>query len=103
MITRKLYILTLCVLLANFQNIHTYGAEEPKETSRILFIFDASQSMLGRWQSGRKIDVAKNLLLNMIDSLENIENLEIGLRVYGAYKNYPPQDCEDTKLFRIYL
>ena len=66
--------------------------------NRILFIFDASQSMLGRWQSGRKIDIAKSLLSNMVDSLKDIKNLEIGLRVYGHQKGYPPQDCDDTKL-----
>ena len=70
--------------------------QEP--VNRILFIFDASQSMLGRWQSGRKIDMAKKLLSNMVDSLKDIENLEIGLRVYGHQKGYPPQDCDDTKL-----
>ena len=70
--------------------------QEP--VNRILFIFDASQSMLGRWQSGRKIDIAKDLLSNMVDSLRNIENLEIGLRVYGNKSNFPPQDCEDTHL-----
>ena len=46
-------------------------AQKKKEpVNRILFIFDASQSMLGRWQSGRKIDIAKNLLSNMVDSLK---------------------------------
>ena len=70
--------------------------QEP--VNRILFIFDASQSMLSRWQSGRKIDIAKDLLSNMVDSLRNIENLEIGLRVYGHKSNFPPQDCEDTHL-----
>jgi Ca-activated chloride channel family protein len=54
--------------------------------------------MLGRWQSGRKIDIAKNLLSNMVDSLTKIENLEIGLRIYGHKSGYPPQDCDDTKL-----
>ena len=78
-------------LTANAQKVN-----EP--VNRILFIFDASQSMLGRWQTGRKIDIAKKLLSNMVDSLKEIENLEIGLRVYGHQKGYPPQDCDDTKL-----
>jgi len=74
-------------------------AQKKKDpVNRILFIFDASQSMLGRWQSGRKIDIAKKLLSNMVDSLQNIENLEIGLRVYGHKSGYPPQDCDDTHL-----
>jgi len=34
----------------------------------------------------------------MVDSLKDIENLEIGLRVYGHKSSYPPQDCEDTHL-----
>ena len=63
-----------------------------------FFIVDASQSMLGRWQSGRKIDIARNLLSVMLDSLKNMQNLEIGLRVYGHQKGYPPQDCDDSKL-----
>jgi len=77
-------------------NAKAQKSNEP--VNRILFIFDASQSMLGRWQSGRKIDIAKKLLSNMVDSLKGIENLEIGLRVYGHQKGYPPQDCDDTKL-----
>jgi Ca-activated chloride channel family protein len=82
-----------------FMGSFTAIAQKKKEpVNRILFIFDASQSMLGRWQSGRKIDIAKNLLSNMLDSLKQIENLEIGLRVYGHQKGYPPQDCDDSKL-----
>ena len=68
------------------------------EKNRVLFVFDASQSMLGRWQSGRKIDIAKNLLSKMIDSLKNTNNLEVALRIYGHQSGYPPQDCDDTEL-----
>ena len=80
--------------MVSYSNNYDVGNEK----SRILFIVDASQSMLGRWQSGRKIDIARNLLSVMLDSLKNIENLEIGLRVYGHQKGYPPQDCDDSKL-----
>ena len=74
-------------------------AQKKKEpVNRILFIFDASQSMLGRWQSGQKINIAKNLLSNMVDSLKDIKNIEIGLRVYGHQHSSPPPQCEDTKL-----
>ena len=82
-----------------FMGSFTAIAQEKEEPiNRILFIFDASKSMLNKWQSGRKIDIAKNLLSNMVDSLKDIENLEIGLRVYGNRSNFPPQDCEDTHL-----
>jgi Ca-activated chloride channel family protein len=72
--------------------------EPPKPTTRILFVFDASQSMYGRWQSDMKITIAQKLLSNLLDSLKDVPNLELGLRVYGHQKQYPPQDCDDTKL-----
>ena len=73
-------------------------AQKKEPITRILFIFDASQSMKGKWQSGLKIDIAKKLLNNMIDSLKYIKNLEIGLRVYGHRSFITDQDCKDTKL-----
>jgi len=67
-------------------------------TSRILFIFDASNSMVGQWDGMRKIDVAREILLDMVDSLEQMPNVEMGLRVYGHQSPVSPQDCSDTKL-----
>jgi len=87
--------MTTLLLVGSF-DASAQKKEEP--INRILFIFDASQSMLGRWQSGRKIDIARKLLYNMLDSLKTMENLEIGLRVYGHQKGYPPQYCDDTRL-----
>src|SRR5687768_15274340 len=54
-------------------------AKRQKETApvltRIEFLFDASQSMYARWQSGMKIDVAKKLMSEMLDSLRMLENI----------------------------
>jgi len=61
-------------------------------------VFDASQSMYGRWQSDMKITIAQKLLSNLLDSLKNVPNLELALRVFGHQKQFPPQDCDDTKL-----
>src|ERR1039457_1327238 len=72
--------------------------EKPKPITRILFVFDASQSMYGRWQSDTKFNIASRLFSNILDSLKNIKNLELALRVYGHQKQFPPQDCNDTKL-----
>jgi Ca-activated chloride channel family protein len=72
--------------------------EKPKPLTRILFVFDASQSMYGRWQSDIKINIAQKLLSNLLDSLVKVDNLQLALRVYGHQKNFPPQDCDDTKL-----
>jgi Ca-activated chloride channel homolog len=71
----------------------------PKQTTtRILFIFDASQSMLGRWQSDTKFNIAKKLMSEMLDSIANLKNTEFALRVYGHQFQFPPQVCTDTKL-----
>lgn len=72
--------------------------EKPKPVTRILFVYDASQSMLGLWQSDRKISIASKLMGELLDSLRNVPNLQLGMRVYGHQKTYPPQDCDDSKL-----
>ncbi|MCF8229562.1 MAG: VWA domain-containing protein [Bacteroidales bacterium] len=76
--------------------------QEEKDRSapltRILFVFDGSQSMYARWQSDIKINIARRLLSKILDSLHRVENLEMALRVYGHQHQYPPQVCDDTKL-----
>ena len=101
MITRKIKILLIliglfCANTESFSQVNKNPINK-KPINRILFVFDASQSMLGRWQSGRKIDIAKKLLSNITDSLKDVENLELALRVYGHQSSYPPQECNDTK------
>jgi Ca-activated chloride channel homolog len=70
----------------------------PRPTTRILFVFDASQSMYGQWQSDTKFDLAVKLFSNILDSLRKQTNLELALRMYGHQKQFPPQDCFDTRL-----
>jgi Ca-activated chloride channel family protein len=38
--------------------------------TRVLFIFDASQSMYAQWEGNSRMEIAKELLANMLDSLE---------------------------------
>ena len=73
-------------------------AQKDKPITRVLFIFDASQSMYAQWDGNSRMEIAKELLSNMLDSLDNKENLLVGLRCYGHQKPSPPQDCRDTKL-----
>src|SRR5262245_20014483 len=84
-----------CLLLQSIPSPAQKGKKQ-KETApvltRIEFLFDASQSMYGRWQSGMKIDVAKRLMSEMLDSLKHLDNIELALRLYGHQKNFPPQD-----------
>jgi len=87
-----------------FFGTFTLSGQKPQEPeqqpplTRILFVFDASQSMFARWQSDMRITIARNLLSELLDSLENVKNIELALRVYGHQKKFPPQDCDDTKL-----
>lgn len=72
---------------------------QPKPAlTRIEFLFDASQSMYAKWQSGTKMDVAKKLMTELTDSLKDVPDLEMALRVFGHLKKFPPQDCDDTQL-----
>jgi Ca-activated chloride channel family protein len=66
--------------------------------SRILFIFDGSQSMLGTWEKNTKITIARNVMIGLLDSLEKLDNIELALRVYGHQSPVPPQNCSDSKL-----
>ncbi|MBI2259201.1 MAG: VWA domain-containing protein [Flavobacteriia bacterium] len=72
-----------------------------KELVRILFVLDASNSMNADWGNGQtRIEAAKEILVKHVDSLVNIPNLEIALRVYGHQSPITAtyQDCNDTKL-----
>ncbi|MGD2035079.1 MAG: VWA domain-containing protein [Bacteroidales bacterium] len=80
-----------------FSQVTVSKKYEPPDT-RILFIFDASQSMMAYWESDRKIAIARNTLISIIDSLEKLDNVQMALRLYGHQSPVPPQDCSDTKL-----
>jgi Ca-activated chloride channel family protein len=72
-----------------------------EELTRILFILDASNSMNAPWDNNQtRIEAAKELLSQTIDSLRGTPNLEIALRVYGHQSPITAtfQDCNDTKL-----
>lgn len=73
---------------------------QEQQLTRILFVFDASNSMNQKWGRETRIDIAKKTLIRSIDSLRGIPNLEIALRVYGHQSPITAtyQDCEDTKL-----
>ena len=76
------------------------GNSQAQQKTRILFIFDASNSMNGKWEGRSKIERAREILCASIDDLMGVENLEIALRVYGHQSPVTAtyQDCNDTKL-----
>ncbi len=94
-----IFILILCFALKSSAQTVNYYDKEPQPTiTRILFVFDCSLSMVGKWQSDRKITIARNLLSEMLDSIMYVDNVQVALRMYGHQKKFPPQDCDDTKL-----
>ena len=95
---RYLIILLLSFLFFTLPAFSQKKKVDAPVLTRIEFLFDASQSMFGRWQSGAKIDVAKKLMNQLLDSLRYINNIELALRVYGHLKHFPPQDCDDSRL-----
>ena len=98
---KRYFCLLLVLFIVNQAQTQTrkYETGIGKEPlTRILFIFDASNSMWGDWQSDKKINIAHRVLSKMIDSLEHYPNLELALRVYGHQKDFHLYDCNDTKL-----
>jgi Ca-activated chloride channel family protein len=93
-------IISFILLLFSIQ-VFSQPKSEPKiipPTTRILFVFDASNSMAGFWESDVKINIARKILISMLDSLQQVDNIEMALRVYGHQSPVPPQDCNDTRL-----
>lgn len=74
--------------------------KENAPLTRILFVFDASNSMNATWEKSSKIRVARRLLSGAMDSLSDRSGIQLGLRVYGhqTLVKEGQQDCQDTEL-----
>jgi Ca-activated chloride channel family protein len=99
----RVQFLSLVMLFSLLPSMQVAGQEEEVVeggfvNTRILFVFDGSQSMSGYWESDVKINIARNFLLHVVDSLETLLNVQMALRVYGHQSPVVLQDCRDTKL-----
>ena len=99
--------LLLLVAIFLFNTTHNFISAQqvyrPAKT-RILFLLDASGSMFARMERDSRINIAKRLLSNIVDSLQGAKNVELALRVYGHTSPPAKRDCKDTRLevpFRI--
>ncbi len=91
----KRYLLA-CLMVFGLFAPTTVNAQK---LTRILFVFDASFSMYGKWESGMKMDISKRMLSDFLDSIEGTPNLEIAFRPYGHQVPLRPErSCTDTKL-----
>jgi Ca-activated chloride channel family protein len=90
--------LSIAIVLLFAAKLQLSALTPPDKLTRILIIFDCSNSMYGIWESDSKFNIAKKLVSQMVDSLGREKNVQLALRCYGHQKPYPPQDCDDTKL-----
>ncbi|MDH4090049.1 MAG: VWA domain-containing protein [Cyclobacteriaceae bacterium] len=90
---------TLCM---SFFLSHGQGKIQQRlpEKTRILFLIDASGSMLEQWErpNQSRWSVAKSILTKLVDSLKQNSKLELGLRIYGHRSPQEIKNCKDTWL-----
>lgn len=95
----KLFLLTVFCSLANWQAQAQINQQELPEKVRILFLLDGSGSMLAPWEKGElRIEVAKRMLTDLVDSLKVNDKVQMALRVYGHQYDRRLRNCEDTRL-----
>jgi len=89
----------LC-LLSWSSAIAQSGKQKDVPLTRILFVFDASNSMNAFWENEPKINSARRILLEALGPLEAAPNTELALRLYGHQTRIESgkQDCDDTRL-----
>jgi Ca-activated chloride channel homolog len=91
-----------CVSLLILGTISGYSqtrTQKVAEKTRLLFLVDASGSMLDPWgRNQTKLSVAKSILIKIVDSLRQNNKIELALRLYGH--RFPPgvNNCKDTDL-----
>jgi Ca-activated chloride channel family protein len=88
----------LCLSVGYIPGYGQVYTQKPPEKTRILFLLDGSGSMLAPWGPTLRINAAKRLLTDLVDSLKVNQNLELGLRVYGHQFHRKYQRCDDSKL-----
>ena len=95
----KFFLVMSCVMIFfNCQysiaqtNVNTPGV------TRILFLLDGSASMNNGFGNETRMDAAKKILGEIVDSLRMKPEIDIALRVYGHQYASVLNDCSDTKL-----
>jgi Ca-activated chloride channel homolog len=94
---KTVFVLLFLLIFSAGGNAFAQTQKTPPKT-RILFLLDASGSMLAKWENSNRMEVAKKLLSHLVDSLERYDNVEVALRIYGHQSGREQNDCRDTKL-----
>jgi Ca-activated chloride channel family protein len=96
-LARTLWLIGFTLLFGKGYAQTAVPASLPVKT-RILFMLDASGSMTNNWGNTNRFRVSKNILSGLVDSLQKVPNVEIGLRVFGSMSPLNMNDCKDTRL-----
>lgn len=94
----KTYAILIFFIALVFSTSFAQEKTPPPKTTRILFILDASGSMIAKWDGESRLETAKRILNNILDSLKNTKDLQFALRVYGHQYDKKFNNCEDTQL-----
>lgn len=87
----------ICILILTIGYL-LIANRSSSQTTRVLFVFDASNSMKTIYDGKPRIEKAKELFYKFIDSLNHLKNYQFALRIYGNTVKYPPGDCNDSHL-----
>ncbi len=89
----------LCSILIFLSTFSVFSqAKKQEQITRVLFVFDASRSMVSNHGNLSRMEGAKKLFYKFIDSLAVYKNMQFALRMYGHTVKYPPGNCNDSKL-----
>ena len=95
---RILRFILFSIVLLNSQLMCAQVKKTDPFLTRVLFVFDASNSMKTKHKNTTRIEGAKELFYKFLDSLNKQKNIQFALRMYGHTVKYPPGDCKDSKL-----
>lgn len=102
-IQSTLRLLVVCVACLLVLASTSFTASDRLEDSvNIQFILDASLSMRSRIQGETRMDIAKDVMRELVQGLEARPGLEIALRVYGSRLTDLPR-CRDSVLFQDFM
>lgn len=87
------------IFLTSFLAISSFAQKNKiPQTTRLLFVLDASGSMNANWEGDSRINLARRILSDMIDSIANVPYVEVAMRVYGHQFDFKKANCQDSKL-----
>ena len=90
---------TLAFAIGFFESDAQVKTQKLPDKTRLLFLVDASGSMLEPWvRNQSKIAIARSILTKIVDSLRQDKKIELALRLYGHKAPPGVNNCKDTQL-----